>query len=334
MISPTILITGGAGYIGSHTALFMAQKGYRVVILDNKKMDCDWATSIQGDFSDKDILNEIFKQYNIEAVMHLAGYIEVGESVKKPLKFYTNNVSKTVQLLEVMVDNQINKLIFSSSCAIYGIPEFLPVTEEHPKNPVSPYGKSKLMVENLLQDLSETSDLKFVSLRYFNAAGAVPEYGLGEQHFPETHLIPLLLHSAKTGKPFAIFGTDYPTKDGSCIRDYLHAWDIADAHWRALCYLNEDRPSGFFNLGTGTGFSVKEMIQAVENVSKTEIRTIASERRTGDSPILIADSTKAQALLKWKAKCSDLETILRSAYIFDNQLRSKNIIEPNETIII
>lgn len=334
MIPPTVLITGGAGYIGSHTALFMAQKGYRVIILDNKKINCDWATSIECDFSDKSILNEVFKQYNIEAVMHFAGYIEVGESVKKPLKFYTNNVSKTVQLLEVMVDNEIHKLIFSSSCAIYGIPEFLPLIEDHPKNPVSPYGKSKLMVENLLQDLSETSDLKFVSLRYFNAAGAVPEYGLGEQHIPETHLIPLLLDSAKTGKPFTIFGTDYPTPDGSCIRDYLHAWDIADAHWRALCYLNEERPSGFFNLGSGKGFSVKEMIQAVENICKAPIRTLVSERRAGDSPILIADPTRAQTFLKWKAKCSDLETILRTAYVFDNLLRTNNIIKANEDLII
>lgn len=334
MIPPTVLITGGAGYIGSHAALFMAQKGYRVVIIDNKKINCDWATSIQADFSDKNVLNEIFQQYNIEAVMHFAGYIEVEESVKKPLKFYTNNVSKTVQLLEVMVDNQVNKLIFSSSCAIYGIPEFLPLTEEHPKNPVSPYGKSKLMVENLLQDLSETSDLKFVSLRYSNAAGAVPEYGLGEYHVPETHLIPLLLNSAKTGKPFTIFGTDYPTKDGSCIRDYLHAWDIADAHWRALCYLNEERPSEFFNLGTGIGFSVKEMIQAVENVCKTPIRTITADRRAGDSPILVADPTKTQTLLKWKARCSDLETILRTAYIFDNLLRENNLIEMHKDIII
>lgn len=323
MIPPTVLITGGSGYIGSHASLFMAQKGYRVIIIDNNKANYDWATSIQGDFSDPDILKEIFTNSNVEAVMHFAAYIEIEDSVKNPLKFYNNNVSKTIRLLESMFAHNIHKLIFSSTCAIYGIPEFLPITEDHPKNPVSPYGKSKLMVENLLQDLSKTSPLKYVSLRYFNAAGALPEYGLGEKHVPETHLIPLLFDSIKTGNPFTIFGNDYPTKDGSCVRDYLHVWDIADAHWRALCYLNDDRPSGDFNLGSGKGCSVKEMIQAVENVCKSQIRTIVSDRRKGDSPILIADPIKTQTFLKWKAKYSDLESILRSAYTFENLVKTR-----------
>jgi len=315
---PTILITGGAGYIGSHTSLYISQKGYNVIIIDNKKIDFEWAKTIQGDFADENILDNIFSENQIEAVMHFAGFIEVEESVKNPLKFYENNVSKTIKLLEIMCKNNINKFIFSSSCAVYGIPEFLPLTEEHPKNPVSPYGKSKLMVENLLQDLSQTSDFKFVSLRFFNAAGALPDFGLGEKHFPETHLIPLLFQSIKTGQPFAIFGNDYATKDGSCIRDYLHVWDIADAHWLALDYLKDDKSSNVFNLGTGKGFSVKEIIQAVENLYKSKIKIIIANKRLGDPPILIADPIKTQTILNWKAKYSDLETILKSSYIFSN----------------
>lgn len=323
---PTVLITGGAGYIGSNTAFFMHQRGYNVIVLDNfshnQKFNYNWATIIKGDYADKEILNNIFITNKIEAVIHFASYIEVNESVKDPLKYYINNVSKTLDLLQIMLINNVNKIIFSSSCAVYGVPEFLPLIEEHSKKPVSPYGHTKLMIENIFKDMHFSSGLQYVSLRYFNASGALPEQGLGEYHSPETHLIPLLLKAAQTNKPFTIYGTDYPTKDGSCVRDFIHVLDIAEAHWLALKHLNENNPSDCFNLGTGQGISVKSMINAVENLCRTKINTVIAKRRDGDPAILVADPTKANTILKWKAKYSDLDFILKSTYAFEN---NKNI---------
>jgi UDP-glucose 4-epimerase len=320
-MEPSILITGGAGYIGSHTAFYMVQKGYKVIILDdfsqNQEFNVSWATIIKADFADEKILEDIFTKNNIEVVMHFAAYIEVGESVKDPIKFYINNVAKTIQLLNTMLKHGIKKFIFSSSCAVYGNPEFLPLTENHSKNPISPYGKCKLIIEEILKDLNNSHGLQFVVLRYFNAAGALPEHALGEQHLQETHLIPLLLRSAYMNKPFSIYGSDYPTKDGTCIRDFIHVLDIADAHWLALQHLNEGKPSDYFNLGTGNGYSIKEIIQCIENVCRLKIQINYSKRREGDPAILIADATKANTILKWKSRFSDLEFIIRSTFAFE-----------------
>ncbi|HRN78497.1 MAG TPA: UDP-glucose 4-epimerase GalE [Candidatus Dependentiae bacterium] len=314
----TILVTGGAGYIGSHTALLLAQENYQVIILDlllhNQKFDHPWATLIYGDCGDKDILNHLFATYNIHAVMHFAGNIEVGESVKSPLKFYSNNISNTISLLDVMRVHGCHLFIFSSSCAVYGIPQWLPLTEDHPTKPISPYGHTKLMIEHILQDCESAYGIRSVALRYFNAAGALPESGLYEQHEPETHLIPLLLRAAYTDKQFHIFGTDHATPDGTCIRDFLHVWDIAHAHLQALHYLEQGNPSDIFNLGTGKGTSVQEMISEVKKICKKDIRIIQADKRAGDPAILVANANKAHNILGWQPQHSDISSILQSAY--------------------
>ncbi len=328
LLLPAILVIGGAGYIGSHTAYLLKQKGYKVIVLDkyvhNQQFNPSWATVIKKDFADAETLEHIFSTYNISAVMHFAACIEVGESVKNPLKFYENNVSKTITLFNAMRKNGINKFIFSSSCAVYGMPQQLPLTEDHTKNPINPYGKTKFMIENILEDMNQAYGFNYVSLRYFNAAGALPEEQLGEQHKPETHIIPLLLRAAQNGLPFNIFGNDYETKDGTAVRDYLHVLDIAQAHLAALQHLEKGHPSDCFNLGTGTGFSVKEMVDAVEKVCRTPIKTVWQERRPGDPAVLVADPTKAQTILKWQPKYSDLEFILKSALAFEINLSKES----------
>jgi len=324
-MKPTILITGGAGYIGSHTAYMMKQKGYEVIIVDSlehgQTFNHTWATCITSDFANEKILKNIFETYNIEAVIHFAAFIEVGESVKNPLKFYDNNVVKTIKLLKTMIDYDIKKFIFSSSCSVYGNPQWLPLTEDHPKNPISPYGKNKLIVEMALQDLQKAYGVQYVSLRYFNAAGAMPQYGLGENHNPETHLIPLVLRAAIEKNPFYVFGTDHKTKDGSCVRDFIHVWDLAQAHLLALEYLNNGNLSDCFNLGTGNGFSVKQICKAIEKVCALNVQMLHKNKRLGDPPILIADPAKAKQMLGWQAQCSDLEHIIKTAYEFIVQCR-------------
>ncbi len=346
---PTLLITGGAGYIGAHTALFMMQKGYNIIVLDTFKhnqtlpptfqikkfspgmqlFEQPFATTngqivvLKHDFADPIILENLFTHNNVHAVIHFAALIEVGESVNNPLPFYKNNVIKTIQLLQTMLEHNIKKFIFSSSCAVYGTPKQLPITEKHTRNPISPYGKNKYIIEMALEDLQKSHGLEFVALRYFNAAGAMPEYGLGEQHNPETHLIPLLLRAAYTKKPFFIFGDDYSTKDGSCTRDYLHVWDLAQAHWRALEHLNNKQPSDFFNLGTGHGFSVKQLVRAVQDVTNLEINEKISKKRAGDPPALIADPSHAYNILRWEPQYSQLEHIIRTAHAFQTQYQNK-----------
>jgi len=316
-MKPTILVTGGAGYIGSHTALLMAQKGYNIIILDTlihgQTFNHPWATLVQKDYADTTTLDEIFTHNNVQAVMHFAAFIEVGRSVKEPFTFYENNVTKTLTLLESMIKHNVKKIIFSSSCAVYGIPTQIPLVESHQKFPISPYGTSKLMVEMALQELGTAYGLQFVGLRYFNASGALPEFGLKEQHKPETHVLPLLIEAALQGKPFYIFGDDYSTPDGTCIRDFLHVADIADAHAKALEYLQQGNPSDFFNLGTGSGFSIKELIQAVEKMTSTKIQTVVHKRRAGDPAMLIADPSHACTALHWKPEHSDLNYILQTA---------------------
>ncbi len=320
MQAPTILITGGAGYIGSHIAYLFAQQGYKVILLDtfiyNQHCNPSWATIIKKDYADAETLTHIFTHYNIKAVVHCAALIEVGESVNNPGAYYETNVAKTIMLLQAMVKHGIKKCIFSSSCAVYGIPEFLPLTEEHPKKPISPYGTTKLMVETILQDFQKAYGIEYVCLRYFNAAGALPEEGLGEQHVPESHLIPRALHAALEQMPFLLYGNDYATKDGTAIRDFVHVLDIAHAHRLALEHLDKGNPSDAFNLGTGKGFSIKEIIEMVEKVCHTSLKTIIEKRRQGDPALLIADPMRAETILGWKTLYSNLEYIIQSAHAF------------------
>lgn len=316
----TILITGGAGYIGSHIAYMLVQQGYRVIILDafvhDQQFNAPWATVIKQDYADAITLNNIFANNKIDAVVHCAAFIEVGRSVQEPLAFYENNVSKTITLLALMREHHINTIVFSSSCAVYGVPEVIPLTESHAHNPISPYGKTKAMVESILQDAAHAYNLRYVALRYFNAAGALPEMYLGEQHKHESHIIPLLLRAALEKQPFMIFGNDYPTKDGTAIRDYVHVLDIAYAHLLALKHLMNGNPSDCFNLATGRGYSVLELINAAQQVCKTEIKTVIQKRRAGDPAVLIADPTKIKTILNWQPRYSDLNFIMQSALAF------------------
>jgi UDP-glucose 4-epimerase len=314
----TVLIIGGAGYIGSHTA-YLASQHYRVIVLDalvhHQTFTHPWALFVRGDYGDRAVLESIFTQHHIDAVMHFAGYIEVGDSVRNPLAYYHNNVANTITLLQVMRAYECNTIIFSSSCAVYGAPLYTPIDEEHPHNPISPYGTTKAIIEQLLYDCSQAYGLSYVGLRYFNAAGALPEHGLYEQHQPETHLIPLLIRAAYDRSTISIFGTDYDTPDGTCVRDFLHVADIASAHIQALAYLERGNPSVFCNLGTGTGVSVKQMVCAVQEITGLTLKIAEKPRRIGDPAELVANATKADVLLGWQAKNSDLEGIIRSALL-------------------
>ncbi|WP_413174584.1 UDP-glucose 4-epimerase GalE [Anabaena azotica] len=319
---PTILVTGGAGYIGSHTVLALVQAGYQVIILDNLVYghrdlveQVLQVELIEGDIEDRSLLDNIFQTHNIEAVMHFSAYTYVGESVTNPDKYYRNNVLGTLTLLEAMLAASIKKFVFSSTCATYGVPQFIPLTEDHPQNPINPYGMTKLMVEQILSDFDVAYGLKSVRFRYFNAAGADPNGLLGEDHHPESHLIPLVLMTA-LGKreSISIFGTDYPTPDGTCIRDYIHVSDLADAHILGLEYLIKDGESAVFNLGNGNGFSVREVIVAVEEVTGITIPVQECDRRPGDSPVLIGTSEKAKNLLGWKPRYPDIKDIVAHAW--------------------
>lgn len=324
MKNQTILIVGGAGYIGSHTSWLLHQQGYSIIVLDklihNQPFNQPWARLIKSDFSNKHVLKKIFTEYTIDCVMHFAAFIEVGESVKKPKDFYQNNVIKTLTLLNVMLECGVNKFIFSSSCAVYGIPQKLPLEESHPFAPINPYGKNKLTIEYVLQDYARAYDLQHISLRYFNASGAYPEKMLGEWHIPETHVIPKLLRAAINNETFLICGNDYPTKDGTCIRDYVHVLDIAQAHIQAYEYLQKNNMSNFFNLGSESGFSIKQLIETTEQILKIKIKVNVCSRRLGDVPVLIANATKAQKILEWQAQNSNLGNIIQSAFDWENIL--------------
>ena len=318
----TILVTGGAGYIGSHAVLALKQAGYEVVILDNLvyghrdlieqvlKVEL-----IEGDTGDRDLLDKLFKSRDIAAVMHFSAYAYVGESVSNPAKYYRNNVIGTITLLEAMLAASVKKFVFSSTCATYGVPETVPIPEDHPQNPINPYGATKLMVERILSDFNEAYDLKSVRFRYFNAAGADPSGQLGEDHNPETHLIPLVLQTA-LGKreSISIFGTDYPTDDGTCVRDYIHVSDLADAHVLGLEYLLKGGDSTFFNLGNGNGFSVKEVIETARQITGKEIKAIECDRRPGDPPALIGSADKARKVLGWKPQYTSIKDIMTHAW--------------------
>ena len=318
-----ILVVGGAGYIGSHINKMLNQNGYETVVFDNlvygHKEAVKWGCLEIGDLNDKARLEEVFTKYDIDAVFHFAAYAYVGESVTNPSKYYNNNVANTLNLLDVMVKHDVKYIVFSSTCATYGVPENVPITEKMPQNPINPYGASKLMVERILADYNHAYGINYCCLRYFNAAGADPEGEIGESHTPETHLIPLVLAAAAGDREnIKVFGTDYDTRDGSCIRDYIHVTDLADAHLRAMNYLKNGGESTCMNLGNCTGNSVLEVIEAARKVTGKDIPVVLDERRAGDPPILVGSAAKAEELLGWRPEYGDIEVILRHAWKWYN----------------
>ena len=319
---PKILVTGGAGYIGSHAVLALVDKGYDVVVLDNLVYGHrDLAETVlgvelvEGELGDAELLSNLFARHQFEAVIHFAAYAYVGESMSDPGKYYRNNVTGTLTLLEAMASSNINKIVFSSTCATYGIPDSTPILESAPQNPINPYGFTKLVVERMLKDFDRAHQMKSVVFRYFNAAGADPEGRLGEDHMPETHLIPLVLLTALGRREsISIFGTDYPTPDGTCIRDYIHVSDLASAHVLGLEYLLKGGDSNIFNLGNGQGFSVKEVIDTAKQVTGLPITVIESDRRPGDPPVLVGSAEKAAKILGWHPQHGKLSEILQHAW--------------------
>jgi len=318
-MAKNILVTGGAGYIGSHTAKALARAGYRPVTYDSlvygHRHAVKWGPFIEGDIADTAKLERVIQDEAIDAVVHFAAFAYVGESVTKPEIYFQNNVVGSLSLLDAMRHTGVKPIVFSSTCATYGMPDRMPITEDTLQRPINPYGETKLMIERALAWYGPAHDIRSVSLRYFNACGADPEGEIGEEHDPETHLIPLILDAA-LGKRAAIdvFGTDYPTPDGTAVRDYIHVQDLADAHVKALSYLFEGGATTQVNLGTGTGNSVTEVIDAVERVTGRKVPKRLVARRAGDPPELVADPTKANTLLGWKPKLSDIDSIIRTAW--------------------
>lgn len=320
----TILIVGGAGYIGSHMVKMLIKSGYHVITLDNLATGYRDAVSggdfVFGDTADKLGLERLFSGYSIDGVMHFASFIQVGESVQHPSKYYQNNVAATLNLLDAMVAHHIPALIFSSSAAIFGEPAYTPIDEQHPKQPINPYGLSKWMIEQILADYEQAYGLKSVCLRYFNAAGADPEGQLGERHEPETHLIPLVLQAASGRRQaITVFGQDYDTPDGTCIRDYIHINDLCQAHLLALEYLFQGGNNTAYNLGNGSGFSVTELIEVAKQVTHQPIEVVMGERRMGDPARLVADSKQIQTQLGWQPQYADLATIVAHAWQWETR---------------
>ena len=315
---PSILVTGGAGYIGSHACKALASTGFVPVVYDNfsrgHRSAVRWGPLVEGDLRDTDRLVEALSVHQIQAVMHFAAFAYVGESVADPELYYHNNVGGTLALLSAMREMKIGALVFSSTCAVYGHPAAIPIRETAPQHPVNPYGETKLAIERALHWYGNGYGLRSVALRYFNAAGATSDGEIGEDHDPETHLIPVAVRAALgQGGPIEVYGTDYPTADGTAVRDYIHVTDLADAHVRALRYLMEGGDSAAFNLGTGNGHSVREVIAAVERISGRPVPRREVARRPGDPPELVADADLAARKLGWHAQCSDLETIVQTA---------------------
>jgi len=315
-----ILVTGGAGYIGSHTRYFLEKSGHTTVVLDNLERGFQGAVP-EGMLRKVDLretakVKQLLQDEKVDAVIHFAAHISVGESTERPEFYFNNNVCGSISLFEAMIDAQVKCLVFSSTAAVYGIPPKVPIKEDQPYAPINPYGESKVMVEKILDWLDRFRGLRSVRLRYFNACGAEPGSGLGERHEPETHLIPLILRAVQTGKPVTLFGDDYPTPDGTCIRDYIHVGDLAEAHIVAVEYLLKGGKSDSFNAGTGSGHSVKEVLTAVEQVTGKSVPHSIGPRREGDPPSLVADSSKLQTTLGWKPKRADLERIVRDAWHF------------------
>lgn len=329
-----ILVTGGAGYIGSHCVLALLEQAYKVVIFDNLSTGHLQTIDIlknygnveflEGDLQNKSDLKKLFTNFKIDAVIHFAAFSQVGESVKNPQKYYLNNVCGTLNLLESMLENNVKKIVFSSTAATYGEPEYTPIDETHPQNPINPYGKSKLMIERILDDYDKAYGLKSVRLRYFNVAGADSKSRIGEWHEPETHLIPNILKSTfNSGKTFELFGDDYPTKDGTCVRDYINVEDLAQAHLLALQYLKNGGNTNYFNLGTNDGNTVKEVFEACEKVCNKKIAVKIQPKRAGDPATLVADNSKAKEILNWTPQ-RNLTDSIDCAYKWEKILYSKN----------
>jgi len=314
-----LLVKNGAGYIGSHTCKALAAAGYAPVVLDDLSTGHRWAVKwgplITADIADRARVSQTLKAFGIEAVVHFAAHAYVGESVEHPRQYFDNNVSKTLALLDTLLEAGIDKLVFSSSCATYGIPQHLPISEDHPQAPVNPYGATKLFVEQTLHWYERAYRMRHVSLRYFNAAGADPDGELGEDHTPETHLIPLVIAAAQgVNAAVKIFGTDYDTNDGTAVRDYVHVCDLAAAHVRAVDHLLAGEPSVSVNLGTGRGYSIRDVVTAVEAVGGRPVPVIHGSRRAGDPAALVANPQRAQATLQWTPQISDLHTTVRTAW--------------------
>jgi UDP-glucose 4-epimerase len=319
-----ILVTGGAGYIGSHVVKALGEKGYNVLTYDNLSTGNKWAVLhgelVVADLADRDRLKDVIKRFKPDAVMHFAASIIVNESVKDPLKYYRNNTINTINLLEVMIRGNIKNLIFSSTAAVYGIPETIPVKENEPMNPINPYGSSKMMTEVILKDIAKSDNFSYISLRYFNVAGADRDAKIGQAYKESTHLITRALKAAKGElERLDIFGTDYPTPDGTCIRDYIHVDDLADAHIYALEYLLENKKSDVFNCGYGKGYSVKEVIDTAKKVTGIDFPVKEADRREGDPPILVADCSKIKDILNWRPQYDDLEYIIKTAWHWEER---------------
>lgn len=321
----SILVCGGAGYIGSHTVHQLIKNNEDVVIVDNLqtghlKAVNPKAKFYKGDIRDHDFLDKVFSENKIEAVIHFAANSLVGESMTNPLLYFNNNVYGMQVLLESMVKHNIDKIVFSSTAAVYGEPKKVPILEDDETNPTNTYGETKLTMEKMMKWVNKANGIKFVSLRYFNVAGALEDGSIGEDHSPETHLIPLILQvPLKKREHITVFGDDYPTKDGTCIRDYIHVLDLADAHIKALNYLRAGNESNIFNLGNGKGFSVKEMIDATKEATGEEIKVVLGERRAGDPAVLIASSEKAHNLLNWQPKYTNVKDIIKTAWTWHSQ---------------
>jgi len=330
-----ILVTGGAGYIGSHCVLALLEKGLDVLVYDNLSTGHIETIKtlqkygnlifVQGDLLNNSYLDNLFLTYNINSVIHFAAFSQVGESVKHPAKYYRNNVVGTLNLLDAMVENNVKKLVFSSTAATYGEPKYIPIDENHPQEPINPYGQTKLMIEHIMDDYDKAYGLKSVRLRYFNVAGADSQNRIGEWHEPETHLIPNILKSTfNSSKTFEMYGDDYDTKDGTCVRDYINVEDLAQAHLLALDYLNNGGKTNFFNLGTNDGNTVKEVFRACEEITGQEILVKVMARREGDPASLVADNTKAKQILNWQSDKTLTESI-KTAYFWEKSLNKELI---------
>jgi len=318
--SRRILVTGGAGYIGSHTVRLLLDQGHDVVVVDDLsrgyKPSVPAKRLYEMNIADTAALAELMRQTRTEAVVHFAAFIAVGESMAEPERYFANNVAGSLSLLTAMLRTGVKHIVFSSTAAVYGNPQTVPIAESCPLAPVNPYGESKAMVETMLRWFGEIHHLSSVALRYFNASGAHPDGTLGERHKPETHLIPLLLRAVETGQPVTVFGEDYPTPDGTCIRDYIHVNDLAQAHILALEHLMGGGVSGVFNVGTGSGHSVREVIRAVEEAAGRKVPYVVGPRRPGDPPSLVAAAGKLRSTLGWEPRYADLRVIVEHAWNF------------------
>jgi UDP-glucose-4-epimerase GalE len=325
---PTVLVSGGAGYIGSHACKALARARYRVVVLDNlcagHRRAVKWGELVRADICDRDAVIAALRRHNVFAVMHFAAFLDVGESVREPAKYYRNNVVGALSVLEAMAAVGVKHFVFSSTCATYGEPLETPIDETHPQRPINSYGESKLAIERALPHFERAYGISSVALRYFNAAGADPDGEIGEDHSPEIHLIPRAIDAATGGASLQVFGDDYPTPDGTCLRDYVHVSDLADAHLKALLSLSETGKSGAYNLGTGRPHSVHEIIAAVERATGQSVPWTLAPRRPGDPAVLYASPRKAEAELHWVPRFADLDTIVGTAWNWHRSLQLQN----------